>query len=95
MHHLLNVMKEVAPHEPGHLMGLVSVIYLDGDPTQAFGTDISHNRWEFVDNNGTRSLVHYIMNGGLSADLAMDGIHRPFKAKNAEYLEFILPKPQP
>jgi len=88
---LLAVMKEVAPHEVGHLFGLVSVRYVNGDPEQEeYLNDLSHN---ITYKNKIRIAPDFIMDGELFLDLTMSGLHRSFKPKSKEYLEFILPKP--
>ena len=71
----------MAPHEPGHLMGLVSLEYLDGDPGGKNPLDkVSHNRDEMVMINGINTPVNHIMDAAVRADLAMDGEHPRAKA---------------
>jgi hypothetical protein len=87
---LIRLLKYTALHESGHLMGLVSPNYLSGAPDW-------HNQNEYIPSVGDEepALVLYVMNKETSsADMYHDK-NIPFKPLNAEYLEWILPKPQP
>jgi len=71
-------------HEVCHLMGLVSKEYLQGINEDHL---FSHN----IDENPPKK---YVMNKDYSIQERIEG-NFIFKNKNIEYLEFILPKPQP
>jgi hypothetical protein len=87
---VVRFLKYTALHESGHLLGLVSPNYLSGIPGW-------HNQNEHATPVGDEvpALVLYVMNKETSAADKFHGKNIPFKPFNAEYLEWILPKPQP
>ena len=68
------------------MMGLVSKNYLYGKLDYIH--EISHNRDE-------ESSGHYVMNQETDVNARLKNTPLSFKPLNAEYLEWILPKPQP